>query len=205
MDVAVGQQPDQVEARAPRDNVAHQALPHRTPEQGTGGDRVVHQLGALLEDPSGAHGVVTDLGVAHVRVARQADRGAVGRQPQKHRRGREQAVEVRGGGEIERVCGIPLRAASVEPNPVQDHQHERTVDARESRMSCQFEIGHVRLRRLTQQPARATVVSVVVIPPCRQRGSPCITFREAAWRAGGARRSLARPAPPVSSPRLPGA
>ena len=89
--VAVAHEADQVERAAPRrgdDLTPGGPLPDRA-----AGESVLHELGALIHDASGAHGVVAHLGVAHVRV-RGEPHGAPVRAEQAVRAGGEQAVEV---------------------------------------------------------------------------------------------------------------
>ena len=58
------------------------------------GDGLVHQRGALVVDAAAAEGVVADLAVAHVVVAGQADRGAVGAQRRRAAPGAHSASSV---------------------------------------------------------------------------------------------------------------
>ncbi len=80
VDVAVGQQADEVEWLAGVLDGGDGVVPSRAGEQGFAGDRNLHELGALVEDPPGTQGVVSDFAVAHVAVGRHPDRSAVGQQ-----------------------------------------------------------------------------------------------------------------------------
>jgi len=76
VNVAVGEEPDEME-RSPLAAALGDSLPGLAREDGPAFDGGVHQARALLDDAPGAHGVVADLGVAHVFIGRQPHRGAV--------------------------------------------------------------------------------------------------------------------------------
>ena len=78
VDVAVGEEPDQVERGLAGLRALDDGLPDVTLEEGPGRDGLVHQLGALVEDPAAAQRVVADLAVAHVVVGGQPGGDAVG-------------------------------------------------------------------------------------------------------------------------------
>ena len=91
VDIAVGQQTDEVERTSALLDVSHEVLPGLSLEDLSALDRLADQGGTLVEDASAAHGVVADLTVAHVGVGRQSDSQSVG-------------LELRPGvGRIERV------------------------------------------------------------------------------------------------------
>ena len=78
MDIAVGEESDEMQRGVVAEDIGGNFLPAGVLEHLAVGDGVGDQLGALVEDASGAHGVVSDLGVAHVGVGGQSDRHAVG-------------------------------------------------------------------------------------------------------------------------------
>ena len=78
VDVAVGEQADEVHDAAGRAHVLDEALPDRGGKDLAALDRLVDELGALGIDLAGAEGVVPDLGVAHVVVRGEADGRAMG-------------------------------------------------------------------------------------------------------------------------------
>ena len=80
MDVAVGEQTDEMERGILIDDVACDFLPGLAFEHLTGLDVVADELGALRENAAGTDGVVTDFGVTHVCVAGQTDGETVGLQ-----------------------------------------------------------------------------------------------------------------------------
>ena len=80
----------------------------------------INQLGTLVEDASGADGVMPDFGVAHVLVAGQTDRAAVGLKLEENRRVVHQAVEVRRLRQVEGVGVVAFGPALIEPHPVED-------------------------------------------------------------------------------------
>ena len=69
---------------------------------------LLDQLGALVEDPAGAERVVADLAVAHVVVARHADRRAV-RAQLGRRAAACETIEGRRAREPDRVALVALR------------------------------------------------------------------------------------------------
>ena len=81
MDVAVGQQADEVQRLVVLQAVVRQVDPRFGLVQGAGLNGFLHELCALRIDLAAAEGVVADLGVAHVVVRGQADGGAVGLEP----------------------------------------------------------------------------------------------------------------------------
>ena len=81
MDIAVRQQAQEVEGFAARHAVGYQLFPGIRCEQGAVFDGFAHQLCTLRVDLTAAEGVVADLGVAHIVVAGQTDRRAVGLEP----------------------------------------------------------------------------------------------------------------------------
>ena len=102
VDVAVGEQSDEVQRLARLADAQGELLPDLAAEQATVGDRGVHELGALVEDAARAERVVPHLAVAHVVVARQADRLAV-RAQGGARAGHPQAIEGRRRGDARRL------------------------------------------------------------------------------------------------------
>ena len=120
MDVAVGQQADEVQRFAVLQAVVRQVDPRLGLVQGAGLNGLLHELCALRIDLAAAEGVVADLGVAHVVVRGQADGGAVGLEP-RHGAGGHQLVERRGVGLLDRVAGAAVAAS----NAVHDHKYDR--------------------------------------------------------------------------------
>ena len=118
MDVAVGQQAQEVEGLALLLRVGRQILPDLGLEDQSGLDGLVHQLGALGIDLAAAEGVVADLGVAHVVVRGQADGGAVGLEPGMGA-GFQKLVKGGGFGQLDRIAG----AAVAEAHAVHDDQY----------------------------------------------------------------------------------
>ena len=98
--VAIGEQADEVNHATPGLGTRHDLLPRLALPDGTVGDGVGHQRGALGIHLSGADGVVADFRVAHVVVGGHAHRGAVGTQGDVRAFGK-QTVEGRlaGGGD----------------------------------------------------------------------------------------------------------
>ncbi len=97
---SIGVQAEEVQGVGPAPR--QQVPPQLGAEERAVGQGPVHQLGPLGEDPSGPEGVVADLAVAHVVVARQTDRLPVGRQLGVAGACR-QLVERRGRGLADRV------------------------------------------------------------------------------------------------------
>jgi len=120
MDVAVGQQADEVQRFAVLQAVVRQVDPRLGLVQGAGFNGLLYKLCALRIDLAAAEGVVADLGVAHVVVRGQADGGAVGLEP-RHGAGGHQLVERRGVGLLDRVAGAAVAAS----NAVHDHKYDR--------------------------------------------------------------------------------
>ena len=118
MDVAVGQQAQEVEGFALLLRVGRQILPDLGLEDQSGLNGLVYQLGALGIDLAAAEGVVADLGVAHVVVGGQADGGAVGLEPGVGA-GFQQLVEGGGLRKLDRVAG----AAVAEAHAVHNDQY----------------------------------------------------------------------------------
>ena len=96
--VAVGEQTEEVELAAVL-RVGDQRFPCFGREHLAAFDRRGDELGALCEHLTAAQRVVADLGVAHIVIRRQTDRGAV-RTERDHRVMRHQSVEIRGAREI---------------------------------------------------------------------------------------------------------
>ena len=126
VDIAVREQPDEVDRPAGLP-AGDGLLPGGAREDRARGDRVVHQLRALGEDPAGAQRVVPDLGVAHVLVRREADRLAVRLQRDEQRPG-EQRVEHR---RIRQEDAVRL-VALAEADAVHDDQDDRAGKRRET-------------------------------------------------------------------------
>ena len=120
MDVAVGQQADEVQRFAVLQAVVRQVDPGLGLVQGAGLNGLLHELCALRIDLAAAEGVVADLGVAHIVVRGQADGGAVGLEP-RHGAGGHQLVERRGVGLLDCVAGAAVAAS----NAVHDHKYDR--------------------------------------------------------------------------------
>ena len=119
MDIAVGQQAQQVQGPLVRAAVVHQRLPGGRTEQRAGLDALIHQPRALRKDLPAAEGVVADLGVAHVSVGGQAHGGAMGLE--RHMgTGGQQVVEVGGAGVKDRVAGVVLSDATAVENDKYD-------------------------------------------------------------------------------------
>ena len=77
VDVAVGQQAQEVHS-LPGQGIGNQILPGFRSVQSAIFDGLAHQFGALRVDLTTAQRVVTDLRIAHILIAGQADGGAVG-------------------------------------------------------------------------------------------------------------------------------
>ena len=120
MDVAVGQQADEVQRLAVWQAVVRQIDPRIGLVQGAGLNGLLHELCALRIDLAAAEGVVADLGVAHIVVRGQADGGAVCFEP-RHGAGGHQLVERRGVGLLDCVAGAAVAAS----NAVHDHKYDR--------------------------------------------------------------------------------
>jgi len=106
------------------------------------GDGRVHELRALGEDASGAERVVPDLAVAHVVVARQPDRLAVGAELGAYA-GRPQPVQGRGRRDRDRVglvavaVLVPSTAWS-QKKPAADKKEEEVFDFEGDTVSTDF-------------------------------------------------------------------
>jgi hypothetical protein len=116
---------------------AHGVAPGGADEHRAGGDRLVDELGPLVEDPAGAERVVADLAVAHVGVGRHADRGAV----------REQAGERRQGAHDVEVGRVRLRdgvaeVAEPEADAVHDDRHDRAFGGAARGVCAEGRDGH---------------------------------------------------------------
>ena len=149
--VAIGEQADEVQRLAGLPDALGESLPHLAANQSAVGQRLGHELGALVEDASAAERVVPHLAVAHVGVARHADGGAVG-------------FELRGQGvlgqpvEVRRACqpdGIEL-VARADAHAVQDAGHDRPLHPREASMRPQRPVhtGEVLLQATWERPRR---------------------------------------------------
>ena len=122
VDVAVGEQADEVQRGLVRQDAVGDLAPAGVLENRAGCDGVTHQRRALLEDAAAADGVVADLAVAHVLVARHADRAAV-RLELGIDRVRLEPVEVRLHGALH-IVAVGILA---DPDPVHDHQDQRPL------------------------------------------------------------------------------
>jgi len=78
VDVAVGEQPDEMQRGAVVLDVGDQFLPGFALVESARSDGLGNERGALVEDAAAADGVVADFGVAHVVVGGHADGGSVG-------------------------------------------------------------------------------------------------------------------------------
>ena len=72
VNIPVADQAEQVQGLSGSERFPYVCLEGRTTRNGG-----IYELGALVKDASGTHGVVTDLAVAHVVVCGQANRNAV--------------------------------------------------------------------------------------------------------------------------------
>ena len=136
--VSVRQQPEEVEALGTLAGALRQRLPDLARlalEDRPGLDRLLHQLGALVEDAAGAEGVVTHLAVAHVVVRGHADGLAVGQQPGAGRVGGE-PVEVRRAREPHGVGVVALADA----HAVHDADHDGPVHTGKASVPLQPEL-----------------------------------------------------------------
>ena len=124
-----------MERRAPVTRVPGNGLPGLALEEPARRDRVVHEGGALGEDLAGPHRVVSDLGVAHVTVARHADGRTVGVE-QRVRMVAPQAVEDGRVRRADRVALLPLAVA----HAVEHDGEHGTGNASERRV--RFELRH---------------------------------------------------------------
>ena len=120
VDVAVGQQAQEVHGLAVLDAVLRQVDPGGRREQRAVLNALAHQLGALGVDLAAAEGVVTHLGVAHVLVRGQADGGAVGLEPGIGAGG-EEVVQVGSLGNRHSVAAAAVTLADA----VHNHQYNR--------------------------------------------------------------------------------
>ncbi len=138
VDVAVREQPDQVQGLACAGDLTHQLAPDRALEEAPGAHGFAHQRGALGEDPPGTQVVVTDLAVSHVGVGGHAGGQAVGLQ---RRRGRlvAQPVQVRRLRRGHGVCAV----AAPDPDAVHHAHHHGPGHGRERRMLAQGPVAHV--------------------------------------------------------------
>ena len=113
VDVAVGEEADEVESGAMSLDVGDHLLPGGALVERAGVDRFGDQRGPLVIDAAAADGVVADFGVAHVVVGGHADGGAVGLEGGVEAGG-EQMVEVGlVGGEDEIAFGVLADADAV--------------------------------------------------------------------------------------------
>lgn len=110
VDVAVGEQADEVQRGVVFLDVVHDFLPGGGSvvfgvEEGAGADGDVDSFCALVVDFPGAKGVVSDFGVAHVFVGGHADVGPVGKEGGLGDSGVE-VVHGRGAGEEDGVASV---------------------------------------------------------------------------------------------------
>jgi hypothetical protein len=94
---------------------------------------------ALFKDSPGADRVVTDFGVAHIRVVRKTDRGTVSLELEVYRRFGKESIQVRGIRKIKGVALVTFGLASVEADSVENHQHELTGHSTEIGSSLKIE------------------------------------------------------------------
>ena len=123
VDIAVGEQAEEVERLARVAHVLGQLLPGAPAlaiEDRTAVDRLLDELGSLIEDASGAERVVADLAVAHVGVVGHPDRLAMGAQLGRGRV-RSEPVEVRRARQPDRV-GFVLASAADAIHDADDHR-----------------------------------------------------------------------------------
>ena len=146
MDVAVGQQADEVQRFAVLQAVIRQVDPRLGLVQGAGFNGLLYKLCALRIDLAAAESVVADLGVAHIVVRGQADGGAVCFEP-RHGAGRHQVVERRGVGLLDRVAGAAVAAS----NTVHNDKYDRFFHwySLLSRIFSNFTIFYYNFPRLT--------------------------------------------------------
>ena len=126
VNIAVGQEPDEMQSGLVGLAVCDEIFPDRALENAARGDRVVHQLGALIKHPAAADRVVADFAVAHVPVGGKADSAAVSLELRIHCVGLE-PVHRRRGSRADKIALFILPNA----NAVHDHQHDRTGRPRE--------------------------------------------------------------------------
>ena len=127
MHIAIGKQADEMDnAGLAVDSglgAGDDLLPGLALPDGTGGDGVGDQRGALTVNLAGADGVVADFRVTHVFVRRHADGGTVGAQTDVRVIG-EEAVERWLRGRSDGTAGVGLRNAVA----VHDDGHDRAFD-----------------------------------------------------------------------------
>ena len=129
VDVSVGEQPQEVKGLPGTRGLRHQLPPGSPLEKRARSDRGGDELCALVVDTAAAECVVPHLAVAHVGVARHADRATVGEK----RRGERvlgQPIEGRRARQPHRVRSV----AATDPHPVHDTYDHRARDPRETRM-----------------------------------------------------------------------
>ena len=110
MDVAVGQQAQEVHGLALFLGVGSQLLPGLGLVDGAVLNGLADQLGTLGVDLTTAQSIVADLRVAHILVAGQTDGGAVGLQPGVGA-GCEQIVEGGGVGQLDSIAAAAVALA----------------------------------------------------------------------------------------------
>jgi hypothetical protein len=137
VDVAVGQQPDEMDGPASRRGL-DDLPPRRAREDRSRRQRRVDQLRALLEYPARAQGVVAHLRVAHILVARQTDGGSVGLQLRVQRL-LKQCIQLRCVGQKNPVRLVPFADA----HAVHNHQDHRARKFPVTRKPLQFQPTHL--------------------------------------------------------------
>jgi hypothetical protein len=158
VDVAVGEQADEMERGLVLEHAVGDLAPAGVLEDRAGRDGVADQRRALLEDPAAADGVVADLAVAHVLIARHADRAAV-RLELGVDRVRLEPVVVRLHGALHIVAVGVLADA----DPVHDHQQHRALRPLKIRDVLQLFHVVIFLSRRATMPQEP--------PICKRRGA----------------------------------
>ena len=162
VDVAVGEETDEVERLTALLDLGHCLLPDLALEDLPALDGQLDPLGALVVNATGPEGVVAHLAVAHVVVAGQPHRLAMGPEGDRDRplEGGE-GVEVGGSGQPDGVAFV----ATAETDPVHDHHQDRALDPGKRRMLRQ--LLHAHGPPLVPAPRNATRPRVTC-----ERGSP---------------------------------
>jgi hypothetical protein len=126
MDIAVGEETDEVDHAAPALGAGNDLLPGGTLPDRARGDGAGDQGCALTVNLTGADRIVTDLGVAHVLVGRHADGNAMGAQGDVRVVG-EKPVKGRLSGSSDGAPDIGLGDAVA----VHDDRDDRALNSRE--------------------------------------------------------------------------